>query len=281
MHSMANHPGFGVLLTRLLNHRRMDVTWLASASSISERELRSVVSGVPPLASQLDGLAPALGFHADDLYVIADVPAPEARIPWDPAAGSGIAGLVKITMALPSDHRARVHWMVDQLPHEPRDPPSLPPRTYDQRESGFGAMLANLLCGNRNLHSLTAAAKTLALLTDGRVYLAASTISGIGRGRVPLSPDLVTGFATALGISAGDLAAIIGVELPESSRPHDLLAAEMAGLLSNCRRLTAAQAERMCNEAKSMLVAVPDDATGEDWNRVYHQHGSWWGAPRR
>ncbi|MGW7381718.1 hypothetical protein [Streptomyces sp. NPDC054794] len=42
-------------------------------------------------------------------------------------------------------------------------------------------MLANLLCGNRNLHSLTAAVKTLALLTDGRVYLAASTISGIGR----------------------------------------------------------------------------------------------------
>jgi hypothetical protein len=48
-----------------------------------------------------------------------------------------------------------------------------------------------------------------------------------------------------------------------------------AGLLSNCRRLTAAQAERVCNEAKSMLVAVPDDATGEDWNRLYHQHGSW------
>ncbi|MEV8562912.1 hypothetical protein AB0478_42140 [Streptomyces sp. NPDC051917] len=85
---MAIHPGFGVLLTRLLNHRRMDVTWLASASGISERELRSMVSGVPPPASQLDDLAPALGFHADDLYVIADVPASEARIPWDPAAGS-------------------------------------------------------------------------------------------------------------------------------------------------------------------------------------------------
>ncbi|MGW7381719.1 hypothetical protein [Streptomyces sp. NPDC054794] len=53
----------------------------------------------------------------------------------------------------------------------------------------------------------------------------------------------MTGFATALGISAGGLAAIIGVELPESPRPDDLLAAEMAGLLSNCRRLTAAQAE--------------------------------------
>ncbi|MER5666650.1 hypothetical protein [Streptomyces mirabilis] len=281
MRSVENHPGFGVLLTRLLNHRRVDVTWLSSASGIPETELRSVVSGGPPLAAQLDRLAPALGFHAADLYVIADVPAPEARIPWDPAAGSGIADLVKITMALPSDHRARVHWLVDQLPQELRDPPSHPLRTYGQREAGFGAVLANLLCGNRNLYSLTAAAKALALLTDGRVYLAASTISGIGRGRVPLTPDLVTGFATTLGISAGDLAAITGVELPEPSWPDDPLAAELAGLLSNCRRLTAAQAEHVCDEAKSMLVAVPDDATGEDWNRVYHQHGRWWGAPRR
>ncbi len=259
----------------------MDVTWLSSASGISETELRSMLSGVAPLASQLDDLAPALGFHAADLYVIADVPASEARIPWDPTAGSGIANLVKITMALPSDLRARVHWLVDQLPLELRDPPSHPLRTYDQHEAGFGAVLANLLCGNRNLYSLTAAAKTLALLTDGRVYLAASTISGIGRGRVPLTPNLVTGFATTLGISAGDLAAITSVELPEPSRPDDPLAAEMAGLLSNCRRLTAAQAERVCDEAKSMLAAVPDDATREDWNRVYHQHGRWWGAPRR
>lgn len=216
----ASAPGNTKITSRAkLNHRRMDVTWLASASGISEIELRSVVLGVPPLASQLGGLAPALGFQADDLYVIADVPVPEARMPWDPAAGSGIASLVKITMALPSDHRARVHWMVDQLPHEPRDPPSLLPQTYDQHESGFGAMLANLLCGNRNLHSLTAAAKTLALLTDGRVYLAASTISGIGRKRVPLTPDLVTGFTTAPGISAGDLAVITGVSSPNRRGP--------------------------------------------------------------
>lgn len=281
MRTVENHPGFGVLLTRLLNHRRMDVTSLSSASGISETELRSMVSGVPPLASQLDALAPALDFHAADLYVIADVPAPEARTSWDPAAGSGIANLVKITTALPSDHRAPVHWLVDQLPHELPDPPAHPPRTYDQHEAGFGAMLANLLCSNRSLHSLTAAAKTLALLTKGRVYLAASTISGIGRGRVPLTPDLVTGFATTLGISAGDLAAITGVELPEPTRLDDPPTAEMAGLLSNCRRLTAAQAERVCAEATSMLVAVPDDATREDWNRVYHQHGKWWGTPRR
>ncbi|MFH9967863.1 hypothetical protein ACH4PR_42030 [Streptomyces mirabilis] len=270
-----------MLLTRLLNNRRADVAWLSSASGIPETELRSVASGTPPLASQLDDLAPALGFHAADLYVIADVPVPEAFTPRDPAAGSAITDLVRITMALPSDQRAHVHRLVDQLPLELEERPSAPPFTYDQQKVGFGAMLVNLLCGNRNLHSLTAVAKTVALLTDGRVYLAASTISGIGRGRVPLTPDRVAGFATALGIQAGDLAAITGVELREPSRPDDPLAAEMAGLLWNCRRLTRAQVGHVRDEAESMLVAVPDDAPDEDWNRVHHHHGRWWGTPRR
>lgn len=278
---MANHPGFGVLLTRLLSNRRVDVAWLSSASGVPETELRAVISGVPPLASQLDDLASALGFHAADLYVIADLRGPEALTPRDPAAGSAIADLVRIAMALPSGQRAHIHRLVDQLPLELKERPSAPPFMYDQQEVGFGAMLANLLCGNRNLHSPTAAAKTLALLTEGRVYLAASTISGIGRGRVPLTPDRVAGFATALGIPAGDLAAITGVELREPSRPDEPLAAEMARLLWNCRRLTMAQAGRVRDEAESMLVAVPDDASGEDWNRVCHHHGKWWGAPRR
>ncbi|WNM29290.1 hypothetical protein RKE30_02175 [Streptomyces sp. Li-HN-5-11] len=253
---MANHPGFGVLLTRLLSNRRVDVAWLSSTSGIPETELRSVVSGMPPLASQLDDLASALGFHAADLYVIADVPGPEALTPRDPAAGSAIADLLRITMALPSDQRAHIHRLVDQLPLELKERPSAPPFMYDQQEAGFGAMLANLLCGNRNLHSLTAAAKTLALLTEGRVHLAASTISGIGRGRVPLTPDRVAGFATALGIPAGDLAAITGVALRESSRPDDPLAAEMARLLWNCRRLTTAQVGRVRDKAEALRVAL-------------------------
>ena len=216
----------------------MDVSWLSSATGIPEYELRSVVSGVPPLASQLDVLAPALGFHVDDIYVIAGVPVPESRTCRRPSAGSAIASLVKITMALPSDPRNRVHRMIDQLPSEPRECASDPLRTYDQAELGFGAILVNLLCDNRNLHSVTAAAKTLAVVTDGRVFLAASTIHGIGRGRVPLTPTLVAGFATTLGIAADDLAAMSGVGLPDPSWPDDPLATEMAGLLWKCRRLT-------------------------------------------
>ncbi|MDX2675925.1 hypothetical protein [Streptomyces soliscabiei] len=278
---MAIHPGFGVFLSRLMRHRGMDLAWLSSASGIPETELRSVTSGMPPSVSHLDNLAPALGFHAADLYVMAEVPVPEVLTSRDPAAGSAITDIVQIMMALPSDQRAHVHQLIEQLPLELEERPSAPPFIYDQHEAGLGAMLANLLCGNRNLRSPTAAAKILALLTEGRVYLAASTISGIGRGRVPLTPDRVAGFATALGIAVGDLAAITGVEVPEPPRPDNPLAAETAGLLWDCRRLTTDQAEGVRAEARSMLVPVPDDVPGEDWNRVHHHHGRWWGAPRR
>jgi hypothetical protein len=279
--SVANHPGFGVLLTRLLKYRRTDVAWLASASDIPEADIRSVTAGAPPTASQLDALAPALGFHAADLHAIADVPVPAVLRSGHPKAGAAIASLVRITMALPTDQRNRVHRLVEQLPREPCDRPWDVPRTYDQRDSGVGALLVNLLCGNRNLYSVSAAAKALAVLTDGRVYLAASTIHAIGRGRVPLTPEWVTGFATALGISPGDLAAMAGVELPQPPWPDDPPAAEMARLLWNCRHLTAAQAEHVDHEVQSMLVAVPDDAPAGEWNRIFRRDGRWWGAPKR
>ncbi|MER5446893.1 hypothetical protein ABT065_14795 [Streptomyces sp. NPDC002764] len=278
---MANHSAFGDVLIRLLNHRRTDVAWLSSTSGVPETELRSLLSGTPAQASQLDGLAAAFGLHTADLCVIADILAPALPTPRDPAAGAAVADLVQITMALPSNQRAQVHWFVHQLPSQLEERPCGTPLIYDWHSAGFGAMLANLLCANRNLHSLTAAAKTLAVLTEGRVYLAASTISGIGRGRVPLSPELVAGFATALGIPRGDLAAITGFELAEPPRSDDPLPAEMAGLLWNCRRLTAVQVGRVRDEAESMLVPVPDDASSEEWNRVRHHDGRWWGAPRQ
>ncbi|MFD4143086.1 hypothetical protein [Streptomyces sp. NPDC058572] len=274
---MADHPSFGELLTRLLNHRRRDVTWLSSASGIPEGELRAVVLGTLPSSRQLD----PLGFHSEDVHVMAGVPVPEARTPRDPAAASASVSLVKIAMALPPGQRARVQRLVDELPREPRVGPPDPVRAYDRQRGGFGAMLVNLLCGNRLPNSVPGAAKALALLTRGHVYLSASTINGIGQGRVPLTPELVTGFAVTLGMSPGGLAAVMGVELPERSWPTDPLAEAMAGLLWNCRHLTADQAEHAYDVAKSMLVAVSEDAPEEDWNRVHRHHGTWWGAPRR
>jgi hypothetical protein len=277
---MGSYPSFGVLLTRLLDHRRLDVSGLSAASGIPEIDLGSLASGVPPLAWQIDALAPALGIRAADLYVIADVQLPLALAPLDPAAGSIAVNVVQITMALPSGQRARVRGLVEQSPQDAQGSSPDLPQAYDQREAGFGAMLANLLCGNRNLRSLTAAARALALLTGGRLYLAASTISGIGRGRVPLTPDRVAGFAVTLGIPVSDLAVVVGVDLIEPPCPEDPLTAEMASLLWDCRRLTAVQVGHIRDEAEAMLVPVPDNAPSEAWNRVYHHDGTWWGAPK-
>lgn len=278
---MADHPSFGVLLTRLLNYRQTDIAWLASASGIPESELRSVADGASPSASQLDGLAAALGFHTVDLFVIAGLPAPESLQPCELAAGSGLVALIRVAMALPADQRTYIREMVEHLPQLPRIHPADPPRTYYRRDGSSGSMLVTMLCANRNLHSPVAAAKTLALLTRGRMYLAASTIHGIAMERTRLKSAWLTGFATTLGIPAADLAAITGIGLPGATPPDDLVAAEMAELLWNCRRLTASQIERVLTEARTMLVAVPNDASSDDWNRVYRQHGTWWGAPRR
>lgn len=141
-------------------------------------------------------------------------------------------------------------------------------------------MLVTLLCVNRNLHSPSAAARILGDL--GGVYLAASTINSIGSGRIPLKPTWLVGFATTLGVPAADLAAITDIDISAVVPPDDPLAAEMADLLWTSRRLSVSQIGHVRAEAEAMLVAVPDDASDDDWNRVYRHHdGAWWGAPRR
>lgn len=265
---------------RLLHHRRLDVSWLASASGVSEAELHSVVSGAAPSAVQLDDLAHALEFRPADLRVIAKAPALEVLAARDVATQSSVTSLVEIAMALPLEQRVRIHQLVGGLPRDPGNVPDKPPPAYSEQQAGFGATLVAMLCGNRNLNSIAAATRILALLTHGHVFLSAATVKGISRDRVQLTPGLVVGFAATLGMSAGDLAAIVGLEIPEPSDPEDPLVAEMAGLLWNCRHLTAAQVDQVHAEAQSMLVAVPDDAGRDDWNRVYRHHGQWWGAAK-
>jgi hypothetical protein len=279
---VANHPSFDVLLARLLKHRGTDITWLSASCGVAESEIRPVIDGAAPDESLLRALAPALGFHAADLFVMADVPVPEDLAPLDQAAGHDMRRLVKVAMALPQGQRLRIHQLVGELPQapRPRSEPVKPYMIFNQSEAGFGAMLISMLCGNRNLRSPSDAAWVVGLLTRGRMYLSASTYLVIGHGRTPVRPRWVADFAAVLGIPAGDLAAITGIALPGEPLRDDPLASEMAELIWNARRLSAAQARHVHDEANAMLVAVPDDAPEQEWNRVYHQHGVWWGAPR-
>jgi lambda repressor-like predicted transcriptional regulator len=164
---VTDHPSFGVLLARLLKYRGTSVTSLSVSCGVAESEIRSVIDGAPPNESQLHALAPALGFHAADLFVMADVPLPEDLTPLDQAAGEVISYLIRVMMALPPDQRLCIHRLVGELPQQPR-PRNEPVKwqmTYNQREAGFGAVLVRMLCSNRNLHHPLNAAKTVATLT--------------------------------------------------------------------------------------------------------------------
>jgi hypothetical protein len=276
------HPGFGVLLDRLLTRRGTDLARLAASSGIAEAGLHTLIDGTAPSDAQLRTLAPALGFHAADLFVIANVPVPEDLTPLDPTAGRIAAHLMDTMWALPPDQRRRVHRLVAELPQEPRpdvEPGAARARTFDQCRNGLAAMPVTMLWANRNLGPRIAHVVTR--LTRGRMYLSIATYPGMANHRAPLRPEWVAGFATALGIPVGDLAALIGVPLPDEPLRDDPLAAELAGLLWNVRRLTASQTTLVRAEVDAMLVPVPEGAPDHEWNRVFHAgDGTWWGAPR-
>ncbi|WP_329492655.1 hypothetical protein [Kitasatospora herbaricolor] len=100
------------------------------------------------------------------------------------------------------------------------------------------------LTHSRNL-TWTCTAKALYAVTGGRIYLTASTIGGIGRGTVEVTPELVAGFAGLLGIPARDLAALGGVRLPDDLPPLHPQAADVAAVIWEARRLTTAQLEEV------------------------------------
>ncbi|GAA4630317.1 hypothetical protein GCM10023196_055180 [Actinoallomurus vinaceus] len=116
---------------------------------------------------------------------------------------------------------------------------------------GFGVLLARL-SGHRNpdvgdLSRLAGAGET-----DWRLYLPAVKIQRVGCGRLRPTLDLVAGLATALGVRADDMAALIGVELPGDTPPRDPAGIDVAELIWDVRRLTADQVLQACDAAKSM-----------------------------
>lgn len=255
------YPGFGVLLARLLARRGMSTTNLSSSAAVAESEVSAILDGGRASEALLRALAPALGFHAADLFVIANEPVPEDLAPLDREAGAVIDRLFYRMLDLPVDQRLRIHRLVEQLPQAARPPidETKPPRVFDLEGAGNGAMLMSLLCGNRNLRFPTGAARLMVTLTHGDMYLAAATFGGIGYGRVTVRPEWVGHIAAVLGIPVDDLAAITGIEVADGAVRHHPLMAEMAGLLWKLRRLSASQMKHVFDQAESMLAAVPED----------------------
>ncbi|MPY45413.1 hypothetical protein FNH04_37585 [Streptomyces phyllanthi] len=206
--------------------------------------------GQVPDPSLLQRLAPALGLHAADLFVIAGAPVPDDLAPVDANAGRCVPRLVEHAMFLSPEHRDELRRLVESLPQEEhaRLPAPRPPK-HEQYPAGPGALLLRML-RNRNL-AWTGTATTFLLVT-GR-YWSASTYGMVGHGRKQLTPDLLLDFSAVLGIPAADLAALTDVALPdEPSAPKPTTTAGVAELIWDVRRLTADQLRQVGDIAESM-----------------------------
>ncbi|WP_427917554.1 hypothetical protein [Streptomyces sp. cg40] len=245
---MTGLPDFDVLLARLASHRQLDIAGLASSAEIPESELRAVYEGMAPSPSALGRLAPVLNLHAADLFVIADVPVPDELAPLAAWAGGLVAGLVKDAVGLPADHRRRLSRLARSLPQESRTEPVRTPRVYERFERGPGGVLMGMV-GNRNL-TWTGIAHTFLSLT-GR-YWAASTYGGVGNGRKELTPDLLTDFATVLGVPVGTLSVLTGVDVPDGPPVPNPAAVDAAELMWDVRRLTVDQVRQVADAARAV-----------------------------
>ena len=249
---MSGYPAFGVLLARLSGHRELDVRSLSGLAEIAEPDLQAVFEGAGPSLPLLTKLAPALGLHVADLLVIAGLPVPEELAPLDPRAGSLVPKVAGRSVCLPPGSREQLLDYARSRPQLARTQPAPVPKSYEQYPPGFGAQLMRML-GNRNLNWWQSA-ETFTRLTGGHLYLSAATVGAVGRDVNRLTPDLLTGFAVVLGISAGDLAALGEVSLPDCGASVYSVPADIAVLIWEIRRLTAEQVRRVLDEANSMSL---------------------------
>ncbi|GLW56021.1 hypothetical protein [Kitasatospora phosalacinea] len=237
-------PEFGAALTRLLARRGPAAAELPEAAEALASDLRRE----PGL---LRRLAPALGLHAADLFVLAGLPVPDDLAPLDAMAAQWAPHLVEDCVHLPAAGRGELLRAVRSFPQQERP-------ADDRRTTWIGVEPSGLrgpggkvirMFRRRNL-SFSGLARTMAVVTPS--YLAASTYHGIGASRVELTPALVVDFAALLGIDALDLSALTGVALPQPPPPAAPEAVDAAALLWEARRLSVAQAEEAAELASAL-----------------------------
>ncbi|MFI9329236.1 hypothetical protein ACIGZJ_17020 [Kitasatospora sp. NPDC052868] len=230
---------FGALLARLMRHRTLDASVLSTAAGTDLEELQAVLDGRPPTGGLLRSLGPVLSLRTVDLFVLAGQSVPDDLTPVTRNLHWSVSPVVYNTMVMPAENRRPLLDAIRAQPLVRREGRGGTGRPYHRYDPGFGAVLLELT-HNRNLN-WTCTAKALYAVTDGRIYLATSTIGGIGRGTVEVTPELVAGFAGLLGIPAPDLAALGGIRLPDDLPPLHPRAADVAAVIWEARRLTTAQ----------------------------------------
>jgi hypothetical protein len=214
------------------------------SSSVGRRDLALVLDGGAPTPPALRGLAPALGLHAADLFVIAGLAVPDDLAPGRGRTAGWLPSVVSAAIDEP-DVLLELRDFARSLRIQAPDPLPAPP-VRQRYPPGFGGILVRLL-HNRNLDWLPSAKVLYHLAGIGP--LAAATIGMVGLDKKALTPELVAGFATVTGIPVGDLAALVGTDPPDVSWTAHPAASEAAGLIWDCRSLTDDQLRQLRERA--------------------------------
>ncbi|WP_139128593.1 XRE family transcriptional regulator [Micromonospora humi] len=245
---------FGLRLWRLLSQRRptfdtsverMRVV-LAGDAGVPSGELAAVIEdGAVPDPDLVRKLAPVLGIHTADLFVVAGLPVPDDLASAWPTSPWDVGAILRHAVGMSADQRRRLAALVRSLPARPRRGPA----PSDDWPDTPGALLLRLL-RNRNIRPHNA--RILKAVGDGP-YVSDSTLFGLGRGTVAVTPRYVGAFAHLLGYAPGEMVALTGIgPVVEDARVHPA-SAEIAALAWQARRLddeqlsavmTAAQAAR-------------------------------------
>ncbi|MFI1095353.1 hypothetical protein [Streptomyces sp. NPDC020917] len=242
------HPGFGEPLGRLLRHRGLGAGALAARAGCEEADVRAALSGETPREEALRRLAPALGYHAVDVFVLAGVPVPEDLAPLDAQAHRWVTSLAyDVVMRLSSAERRELLLAARSLPQKDRGGP-FAPKWLQQPTGDPGNWIVRML-RYRNLGPM-GLAQTMALLTP--TCLSASTYQLIGSNRAELTPRRVTDFAHVLGIDPPELAALADVVLDEVPPPPSPKVLDTRELYWEARRLTSAQVQLLAEMARDM-----------------------------
>jgi hypothetical protein len=242
--SVRELPAFRELLMWLAEVRDLDRDTMARRARLPEAEVTSVLKGAEPSPDLLRSLAPALGLHRSDLFVIAGQPVPDDLAPQDVTSRHEITALAWsltfLPRAVPDLHK--LVWSLPTLPRPSGPPEPAPPwRAYPNTPGGLILRLLH----NRNL-DWTATAFYLYGIGGGPM-LSTSAIYLIGEGRKALTPDLMASLSAVLDISPRDLGTLTSIDLSAAGVRAHQDADKAAELIWRARRLTAEQL-RQVNE---------------------------------
>ena len=239
-------PAFADLLSRLMDYRGLSPGSLSRLVRLSEGRPGAGLDNVAPDSLRLRALAPVLGMHAADLFLAAGLAVPDDLCPLDAKAMGRVDKLAEAALGLRASQRSRLLARARSLGQEERT--AAPPEdlAHRQYQPGVGALLVGML-RVRNLDPF-ATVHILVPMT-GR-YVASSVISRIGLGKGVLTPEWLADFGAVLGMSAGLLAAVTGLEVADV--PRDPAVVDAADLIWEARRLVVDQVRYLIEVAKLM-----------------------------